>query len=80
MGIFSTLTSDTPRISNDKTEVQYYLRWYGDLPPEIDFRMEMDVRRSLMKKHNIPFRRDTEEVYSRGEGKIEVIYKLYPKF
>ena len=76
----SILTSSTPRVSMDKTEVSYYLRWNGNMPLNVEFKMEMSLRKTLIKKHNILFREDTEELYSRGKGKIEVIYKLYPKF
>ena len=76
----SLITSTTPVISKNGKEVSYFLVWYGEMPLNVEFKMEMSLRKTLMKKHNILFREDTEELYSRGEGKIEVIYKLYPKF
>jgi hypothetical protein len=76
----SILTSSTPIISKNGKEVSYFLVWYGEMPLNVEFKMEMSVKRNLMKKHSIMFRKDTEELYSRGKGKIEVVYKLYPKF
>ena len=75
----SIITSTKPIISNDGKEVSYFILWYGEMPLNVEFKMEMSVKRNLMKKQNILFKKDTEELYSRGKGKIEVIYKLYPK-
>lgn len=76
----SILTSTKPIISKNGKEVSYFLVWYGEMPLNTEIKMEMSVKRNLMKKHSIMFIKDTEELYSRGKCKIEVVYKLYPKF